>query len=415
MNRVTVLAVLAGAFGSLDTAVNIAFPALTEAFDLTVSGLRWVVIYYVLTYGLSLLIAGRLGDQRGHARTLALGGVVAGLGLGLCAAASSFDLFLAGRVVQGLGTALVMAAAPAMITLAAGEAQRGRAIGLFQTSAAVGLMVGPLLGGGLIKLTDWRSVFWFRVPMAATLVVLALAAAARVATQTAETASSPAPERRQQPAEAASTSGSSTGGSSGYGSGFLAANLMAVLVNAAMFATWLLVPILLVDELDYGLLASGALLAVSPAATAVASSLAGRWSDRGRTGLLVVGGAMCGAVGMGVLSQVGSQLGVEFTAESIVVVGLVLVGTGLGLFSVPNMATVMAAMPRHQQGLAAGLSLTTRTLGIVIGVISATILFNRLESSRIFVDAFEGVFLTMAVVLAVAGSLEGMRRVVSTP
>lgn len=118
---------------------------------------------------------------------------------------------------------------------------------------------------------------------------------------------------------------------------------------------------------------------------------------------------------MGVLSQVGSQLGVEFTAESIVVVGLVLVGAGLGLFSVPNMATVMAAMPRHQQGLAAGLSLTTRTLGIVIGVISATILFNRLESSRIFVDAFEGVFLTMAVVLAIAGSLEGARRVVSTP
>lgn len=411
MNRVTVLAVLAGAFGSLDTAVNIAFPALTEAFDLSVSGLRWIVVYYVLTYGLSLLIAGRLGDQRGHARTLALGGVVAGVGLGLCAAASSFDLFLAGRVVQGLGTALVMAAAPAMITLAAGEAQRGRAIGLFQTSAAVGLMVGPLLGGGLIKLTDWRSVFWFRLPMAVTLVVLALAAAAGVAAHAAEAPASPRPERRQSSAESTPV----PAGRSGFGSGFLAANFMAVIVNAAMFATWLLVPTLLVDELEYGLLASGALLAVSPAATAIASSLAGRWSDRGRTGFLVVSGALCGAVGMGVLSQVGSRLGVEFSAESIVVAGLVLVGAGLGFFSVPNMATVMAAMPRHQQGLAAGLSLTTRTLGIVIGVISATILFNRLESSRTFVDAFEGVFLTMAVVLTVAGSLEGARRVVSTP
>lgn len=406
MNRVTVLAVLAGAFGSLDTAVNIAFPALDEAFDLGVGGLRWVVVYYVLTYGLSLLIAGRIGDKKGHAKILAAGALVAGGGLALCAGAPSFNIFLAGRVVQGLGTALVLAAAPAMITLAATEANRGRAVGLFQTSAAIGLMVGPLLGGGLIRLTDWRSVFWFRLPMAAAIVGLALAANAvtqKAPAQKAHVAEKPArsgsisshQQPTHQPAGAA---------------GFAAANVLAVLVNGALFATWLLVPRLLVDELGYGLLGSGALLALSPAATAICSSLAGRGADRGKGGTLVVAGILTGAAGMLVLSRVNTS---SFTMP-LVILGLILVGVGLGLFSVPNMATVMAALPRNKQGLAAGLSLTTRTLGIVVGVIASTILFNRLDVSRTFIDAFGGVFLTMAIVLAIAGSLEGARRVVST-
>ena len=106
---VGVFGVVAGAFGSLDTSVNVAFPAIAEAFDLAVADLQWIVVTYVLTYGALLVAAGRLGDSFGHHRIVRIGALVSLLGLGACAAAPGYAVFLVGRVVQGLGAALVMA------------------------------------------------------------------------------------------------------------------------------------------------------------------------------------------------------------------------------------------------------------------------------------------------------------------
>ena len=142
--------VIVGAVGlvvSLDTTVNIAFPAITAAFTLEVAQIQWVVISYVLTYASLLLAAGRLGDVLGHRRVVVGGLALTGAGVGLCGVAPVFGLFLAARVVQGCGAALVLGAAPALVTLAAPEAERSRALGGFQMGAALGAGVGPALGG----------------------------------------------------------------------------------------------------------------------------------------------------------------------------------------------------------------------------------------------------------------------------
>jgi MFS family permease len=98
----------------LDTAVNIAFPSITEAFLLNVQDIRWIVIAYVLTYASLMLVFGRLGDLMGYRPLFQLGLAVNAAGLVACATAPSFALLLVGRMVQGVGIALTLSCAPAL-------------------------------------------------------------------------------------------------------------------------------------------------------------------------------------------------------------------------------------------------------------------------------------------------------------
>ncbi|MFT4596433.1 MAG: hypothetical protein ACI9TF_000678, partial [Paracrocinitomix sp.] len=168
----------------------------------------------------------------------------------------------------------------------------------------------------------------------------------------------------------------------------------------AMFATWLLVPSLLIDQLGTSLLIAGLVLAASPAATAAASSLAGRSSGRtaswslGALGLVVEGAGMIGL----------SQVDVTWSGAHVALL-LAVVGLGLGLFSVPNMATVMQGVGNDKQGVAGGLSLMTRTIGVVAGVAAASALADRIEPTRGFLGSFEVVFAVSGAVLWGSGLL----------
>ena len=94
------------AAGPLDTAVNIAFPAMTTAFGIPITAIQWVVICYVLTYASLLLGCGRLGDVIGHRRVFLLGLYWSAGSLVLCTWAQTFDWFLVCRGLQGIGKAL---------------------------------------------------------------------------------------------------------------------------------------------------------------------------------------------------------------------------------------------------------------------------------------------------------------------
>lgn len=378
--QLVVLAALAGAFGSLDTALNIAFPDLLDDFDLRLPDLQWVVITYVLSYGVLLLAAGRLGDQIGHRRVMALGGIGSAVALGACALAPSFSLFLTARVLQGVATAMVMASAPALLT--AGRMGAGaRAASVFQTAAGAGLAVGPLLGGVAVAAIGWRGVFWFRIPIAAVLVVVA---------------------RRAVDAEPRSAPGDT-----GRGQGplptwrirrapFAAANLATTLVNGSMFVTWLLVPTFLVDHVGIGAGPGGAVLAVSPLATAVAARSAPALGRRYRPQVVAVGGVAAMVGGLTLLAATAAAQSVWTVSLS-----LFLVGGGLGLFTVPNMAFVMNALPPHRQGVAGSLNLVMRTIGIVAGVAAAGALFDLLSTDRPFGAAFQWTVAAGAAVGAV--------------
>ena len=149
--------------GSLDTSVNIAFPAMTADFGLDVTAMQWVVVSYVLTYASLLLGCGKIADVWGHSRVLSWGLIASAAAFLLCGLAPTFPLLLGARVVQGIAVALIFAAAPALATLSVPPQARGRVLGIFQMSAAVGFALGPLVGGLLVGSVGWRAVYIFRV------------------------------------------------------------------------------------------------------------------------------------------------------------------------------------------------------------------------------------------------------------
>src|SRR5215469_12963938 len=156
----------------LDTSVNIAFPAITRGFDLSIGDIQWVVICYVLTYASLLLVLGRIGDTIGHALVFRIGLVWSTIALILVGCSPSFGAMLIFRCLQGVGAALVLSCGAALVISLYGEERRSQALGVYTMMISVGLMLGPLVGGALTAAWDWPAVFWFRVPIAVAALVM---------------------------------------------------------------------------------------------------------------------------------------------------------------------------------------------------------------------------------------------------
>src|SRR5260370_42585339 len=152
----------------LDSAVNVAFPNITASFDLSIQMIQWVVICYVLTHASLLLAFGRVGDIFGYGRVFRAELLWNGAAFLCCAAAPSFGWLLFCRFLQGIGAALILSCAPALVTGLFPEDRRSTALAVFTTMHALGSAGGPLLGGVLVDLWGWPAVFWFRAPIALT-------------------------------------------------------------------------------------------------------------------------------------------------------------------------------------------------------------------------------------------------------
>ena len=198
---------------------------------------------------------------------------------------------------------------------------------------------------------------------------------------------------------------------------FAIANTLNVLANCAMFAIWLLVPYYIVNALGYPATTGGLLLTATPLTTALAAPLAGKLADRLGTGVLSSVGLGLEAVGLWSISQVDAG-----SSALAVILALGCVGLGLGRFQTPNLSFVMGAIPREQQGVAGGMSQMMRTLGVVVGVTSASMLFSSrravhatqlrlptVNDPQSFMPAFQEVFLVAAVVCLVAVGLSLLR------
>jgi len=173
--RLTLLAAILGAGIVLldSTVVNVALPAIRADFDAGLASQQWVVEAYLLTLGSLLLVGGSLGDLLGRRRVFAVG--LAGFGAAslLCAIAPTVELLIVARALQGVAGALLVPSSLALIEVTFPPDERGRAIGTWTAFGGIATVVGPLGGGVLIELADWRWVFALNVPVVVvTLVVL---------------------------------------------------------------------------------------------------------------------------------------------------------------------------------------------------------------------------------------------------
>src|SRR5438445_161128 len=166
----------AGAFVvSLDSMVNIAFPAIAAAFGAPPERMRWIIICYTGSYAVRSFVAGAAADRIGPAPVFRVGLALSVAGFGPCGAAPSFPLLLAGRAVQGVAGGLVYGTAPALATLGAAASLRGRRLGFLNAAIGLGFASGPVLAGVLIDTLGWRAVFHARVPAALAALGWALA------------------------------------------------------------------------------------------------------------------------------------------------------------------------------------------------------------------------------------------------
>jgi len=437
--RVQLLLLGLGTLGvPLDTATNIAFPAITAAFAIPIEHIQWVVICYVLTHAGLTLAFGRIGDLFGHAAVFRLGLAWSAAAYLACAFAPSYGWLLAGRAMQGVGAALILACGPALATMLYPEERRARALAIYAAMFAVGQALGPSIGGLLVQAFGWPAVYWARAPImllallllrlprseagsgarpafdvpgaglllaALTCLLLAVNFAGLAA------AGNPLPLALAAAAVAA-----------GIGfvrwerrtpapvldlqvfrvPGFAMLNLANMLANLAGFAVLLLVPYWLARFGGMPWHWAGLVLALSPLGTVLASPPTGRLLARFPPDAVACGGAAILAAGLGLTALWRPDSPVALLAAA-----LLLQGIGAGVFQVAYLESVTATLPRHQRGVAGGLANVTRTMGVVVGASLLMALFRSVEAAGPTGDAgflagFAAAFLAAAAV-ALAG------------
>jgi EmrB/QacA subfamily drug resistance transporter len=377
--------------------VNIALPTLARTFGVPLTTVEWVVLAYVVTITGLLLSLGRLADRVGRRRVYGTGLALFLVASALCAAANSAGALIAARAFQGLGAAMMTANSAALLIANFPEEERGRALGAFGAMVGVGLALGPPLGGLLVA-WSWRLIFLVNLPLG--LVALELL---RRSVPPDRPGSGPLALRIPSAVLWSGTLvlamiGLSRGPADGWSArgvwvcfalaGAFAAALaiverrsrdpllpvalmrgplgsatvLTLLGQALSIAVGFHLPHYLENVLRYDAATSGRTLALLPIVALVVAPLAGRWADRWGARPVATAGLAITAAGLFLLAR----LGVGFAPVPILG-GTVLIGAGLGLFSVPNASAAMSSVPRAELGLASGLQATMRNLGIAGG------------------------------------------------
>ncbi len=167
--------VLGSAIASIDaTVVGIALPAIGADFHASLGALQWVVTGYTLTLAGLLLMAGALGDKYGRKKVFVIGVSWFAIASLLCGIAPSVGFLIGARALQGVGAALLTPGSLAILEAVFRPEDRGKAIGAWSGFSGVGTAVGPFLGGWLVAAASWRWIFAINLPIAVVVVAVTL-------------------------------------------------------------------------------------------------------------------------------------------------------------------------------------------------------------------------------------------------
>jgi EmrB/QacA subfamily drug resistance transporter len=167
--------IMASSLSFIDgSVVNVGLSAIGADFHASASGLQWVVNGYLLPLGALLLLGGAAGDRFGRRRLLIAGTSLFAVASVMCAGAPSMAWLLAGRGLQGIGSALLMPSSLAILGATFSGEAKGRAVGIWAAVSAAFAAIGPVLGGWLIDMAGWRAIFLINLPLALGAIALAL-------------------------------------------------------------------------------------------------------------------------------------------------------------------------------------------------------------------------------------------------
>jgi EmrB/QacA subfamily drug resistance transporter len=448
------LAAIAALMITLDAlVVSTALNTIRTDLGASLESLEWTVNAYGLTYAVLMMTGSALGDRLGRRRVLVAGLAAFTSASAACALAPSIGWLIAARAVQGVGGALVMPVAVALVSAAFAPEQRARAMGIFVALLGLGVVGGPVVGGAVAEALSWQWIFWLNVPIGVVLIPLVLARIAETPRSTA---------RLDIGGVLLVTGGAFgvvwalvRGNGSGWGSAevvttlaggialtiafvrwelrtaapmlpmrlfrertFAVSNAIGFLLFASNYGSVFLIAQYLQANRGYSPLGAGlrmlpwtvTILAVAP----LAGTLAARFGLR----RLVAAGLALQAVGVGLVAVL-ADAGAVYP---VLVAPLVLAGSGISVAMPSSQNAVVSAVPPNAIGQASGTYNTLRQLGGAFGVAVVVAVFSAAGSyagPREFGDGFV-VALGVAAAIAAVGAgvalgLPGRCRIAAEP
>ncbi|MEN6396018.1 MAG: MFS transporter, partial [Methanoregula sp.] len=401
---VLLIAIIAGFLTPFDgSAVNIALPTIGSQFHMDAIALSWVATAYLLASALFLVPFGKIADIYGRKKIFLCGLALFGAASFVMTLVATEQQMITVRVFQGIGSAMIFGTSVAILTAVYPPGERGKALGLYITSVYLGLSVGPFFGGILTDVFGWQSIFYINVPIAISAIVLVLW---KLKGEWAECAG-----------ERFDLSGSVlysialvslmygfsvlpevTGGvlvvagvvligvfiwyeqrqdcpvlnmQLFFKSRVFAFSNIAALINySATYAIAFLLSLDLQYTKGFSAEHAGFIIVAAPIAQVIVSPFAGRLSDRYDSQIISSVGMGITAVGLFFLIFLN-----ETTSLLYIVIVLMLLGLGFGLFSSPNTNAIMSSVDKRYYGVASGINGTMRLLGQMLSMGVAMMLF----------------------------------------
>ncbi len=424
------------------TVVNVALPRIGEDLDATVAGLQWVLNGYLLVLSALILLGGSLGDRLGRKRVFQAGVIAfAAASIG-CAVAPNVPALVLARLGQGVGGALLTPGSLAILEASFRQDDRSRVIGAWSGLTGVASAVGPFLGGWLVDAWSWRAIFLLNLPIA----LFVVAVADRHVPETRD------PERAGRvdaPGAlliALTLGGLSWGliaaGDRGFGDPvvlgalvagvagaaalvaverrradpmvppelfssrqFVGANLVTIIVYAALGGVFFLLVVTLQEVLGYSAVEAGAATLPITLLMLAFSARSGQLAQRIGPRVQMTFGPVIVAIGMLLLSRIDAGAGYLTTVLPAVIV----VGIGLTTTVAPLTSTALGAVEDRHAGVASGVNTTVARAAQLAAVaalpIAVGLTGDAYRDPAQLSDGFSQAMMITAVLAAVGGAL----------
>jgi EmrB/QacA subfamily drug resistance transporter len=421
------------------TVVNVALPAMGQDLGADMAGLQWIVNGYMLMLASLVLLSGSLGDRLGRRRTFVVGVIWFAVASIVCAFAPNLEVMIAGRVLQGIGGALLTPGSLAILQTTFQHSDRGKAVGTWSGLTSVAAAVGPFVGGTLVDSGYWQLIFLINAPIALATVLVTLRHV---------------PETRDEEAGgklditgavlatvglAGLTYGLISAGDHGFGDPviltslaigvfafaafveverrsshpmlplsiftnrrFTGANLVTVVVYGALGTATFLVVVYLQTALHYSALSAGASLLPMTLLMFTLSGYAGGLADRIGARIPMTVGPILMAGGFLLMLRI--DAGSSYVTA--VLPAVVLLGLGLVATVAPLTATVLSSVEDHHAGIASGVNnavaRSAQLMAVAAIPMAAGITGDSYRNPAAFHNGF-GNALVISAVLAAAG------------
>jgi EmrB/QacA subfamily drug resistance transporter len=399
-----------------NTVVNVALPSISNQLGGSDTDLQWIVAAYILVFAALLLTIGTLSDRIGRKRVLQFGLLWLGAGSGLAALSPSVGILILSRALLGVGGAMILPSTLSLISATfLDQKEHFQAIAIWGAMFGVGGALGPLVGGLLLHVFDWKAVFLINLPV----ITVALLGGAVTITESRDTHVRPLDLPGVLPSilglfalvygiiQDGNTSWTDRSVLLAFGAAlvllslfalwesktphatlpvaffknraFSAANAGLALVMFALFGSLFFLSQYLQSVQGYSALAAGVHLLPMALVVTVVSILSARLSSRLGLKITVGGSMLLAAVGLFFLSRM-ATVNASYT---LILLALIIFTAGLGLAMPPATAAVIGAVPTSSAGIGSAMNNTVRQVGAALGVVVLGSIMNSVYLSQI--------------------------------